>query len=141
MQATEAMTEQLWFVIQFMHKVWDRLNMDRFLGKQQAKEEAMKVQAKLLSDHYQYEVVEESSNYYIVYGTGGKVAVSKADYEPVQEWVDVTHECTITNKGSRQMIMHGTYELRNCAAVACSNAYRLKATGSHGIRVERKVKR
>ena len=50
----------------------------------------MKVQAKLLSDHYQYEVVEESSNYYIVYGTGGKVAVSKTDYEPVQEWVDVT---------------------------------------------------
>ncbi len=49
----------------------------------------MKVQAKLLSDHYQYEVVEESSHYYIVYGTGGKVAVSKADYEPVQEWVDV----------------------------------------------------
>ena len=46
----------------------------------------MKVQAKLLSDHYQYEVVEESSNYYIVYGTGGKVAVSKAYYEPVQEW-------------------------------------------------------
>ena len=89
MQATEAMTEQLWFVIQSMHKVWDRLSMDRFLGKQQAKGEAMKVQAKLLSDHYQYEVVEESSNYYIVYGTGGKVAVSKADYEPVQEWVDV----------------------------------------------------
>lgn len=54
----------------------------------------MKVQAKLLSDHYQYEVIEESSNYYIVYGTGGKVAVSKADYEPVQEWVDVTKECT-----------------------------------------------
>ena len=53
----------------------------------------MKVQAKLLSNHYQYEVVEESSNYYIVYGTGGKVAVSKADYEPVQEWVDVTSEC------------------------------------------------
>ena len=90
MQATEAMTEQLWFVIQSMHKVWDRLNMDRFLGKQQAKEEAMKVQAKLLSDRYQYEVVEESSNYYIVYGTGGKVAVSKADYEPVQEWSDET---------------------------------------------------
>ena len=55
----------------------------------------MKVQAKLLSDRYQYEVIEESSNYYIVYGTGGKIAVSKADYEPVQEWVDVTHECTL----------------------------------------------
>ena len=64
----------------------------------------MKVQAKLLSDHYQYEVVEESSNYYIVYGTGGKVAVSKADYEPVQEWVDVTHT-----------VKFGTYSgLRDC---------------------------
>ena len=51
----------------------------------------MKVQAKLLSDRYQYEVIEESSKYYIVYGTGGKIAVSKADYEPVEEWVDVTH--------------------------------------------------
>lgn len=60
----------------------------------------MKVQAKLLSDHYQYEVVEESSNYYIVYGTGGKVAVSKADYEPVQEWVDVTHEASQSWSGA-----------------------------------------
>jgi hypothetical protein len=50
----------------------------------------MKVQAKLLCDVYQYEVIEESASYYIVYGTGGKVAVRKADYEPVEEWVDVT---------------------------------------------------
>lgn len=49
----------------------------------------MKVQAKLLCDVYQYEVIEESASYYIVHGTGGKVAVSKADYEPVEEWVDV----------------------------------------------------
>ena len=55
----------------------------------------MKVQAKLLCDVYQYEVIEESASYYIVHGTGGKVAVSKADYEPVEEWVDVTHECTL----------------------------------------------
>ena len=110
---------------------------------EQAKEEAMKVTAKKPCVSGEYKVVEETERFYIVYGDtiGGYTALPKCDYEPVQEWVDVTHECTITNKGSRQMIMHGTYELRNCAVVACSNAYRLKATGSHGIRVERKVKR
>ena len=66
----------------------------------------MKVQAKLLSDHYQYEVIEESPNYYIVYGTGGKVAVSKADYEPVQEWVDVTHECYASLINTTYRIYH-----------------------------------
>jgi hypothetical protein len=132
MQATEAMTEQLWFVIQSMHKVWDRLNMDRFLGKQQAKEEAMKVQAKLLSDHYQYEVVEESSNYYIVYGTGGKVAVSKADYEPVQEWVDVTHECTLSKDG------YGRYSLFHygCAVEASNKRYKVTRNGCVTYKVE-----
>lgn len=132
MQATEAMTEQLWFVIQSMHKVWDRLNMDRFLGKQQAKEEAMKVQAKLLSDHYQYEVVEESSNYYIVYGTGGKVAVSKADYEPVQEWVDVTHECTLLKDG------YGRYSLfhNGCAVEASNKRYKVTRNGCVTYKVE-----
>ena len=132
MQATEAMTEQLWFVIQSMHKVWDRLNMDRFLGKQQAKEEAMKVQAKLLSDHYQYEVVEESSHYYIVYGTGGKVAVSKADYEPVQEWVDVTHECTLLKDG------YGRYSLfhNGCAVEASNKRYKVTRNGCVTYKVE-----
>ena len=126
------MTEQLWFVIQSMHKVWDRLNMDRFLGKQQAKEEAMKVQAKLLSDHYQYEVVEESSHYYIVYGTGGKVAVSKADYEPVQEWVDVTHECTLLKDG------YGRYSLfhNGCAVEASNKRYKVTRNGCVTYKVE-----
>ena len=126
------MTEQLWFVIQSMHKVWDRLNMDRFLGKQQAKEEAMKVQAKLLSDHYQYEVVEESSHYYIVYGTGGMVAVSKADYEPVQEWVDVTHECTLLKDG------YGRYSLfhNGCAVEASNTRYKVTRNGCVTYKVE-----
>jgi hypothetical protein len=93
--------------------------MDRFLSKhQQVKEEAMKVQAKkLLSDHYQYEVVEESSNYYIVYGTGGKVAVSKADYEPVREWDDVTgmHEggavAQLLRDPGYRLVRHDVYSL------------------------------
>jgi len=85
------MTEQLWFVIQSMHKVWDRLNMDRFLGKQQAKEEAMKVTAKKPCVSGEYKVVEETERFYIVYGDtiGGYTALPKCDYEPVQEWVDV----------------------------------------------------
>ena len=81
----------------------------------------MKVQAKLLSDHYQYEVVEESSNYYIVYGTGGKVAVSKADYEPVQEWVDVTHECCAVNAQLR----HGSLDV-HASAWFGNGHYRLR---------------
>ena len=126
------MTEQLWFVIQSVHKVWDRLNMDRFLGKQQAKEEAMKVQAKLLSDHYQYEVVEESSNYYIVYGTGGKVAVSKADYEPVQEWVDVTKECALLEDGyGRYSLFHNGY-----AVEASNKRYKVTRNGCVVYKVE-----
>ena len=54
------------------------------------KEDAMKVRYKDCTGPYDYTVVEESPHYYIVYGTFGTVAVSKADYKPVQEWVDVT---------------------------------------------------
>lgn len=40
----------------------------------------------------QFEVVEETPKFYILHGVclGEYVAVSKADYEPVQEWDDVT---------------------------------------------------
>ena len=85
----------------------------------------MKVQAKLLSDHYQYEVVEESSNYYIVYGTGGKVAVSKADYKPVQEWVDETGQrdglsaMALLARSDYRLVRHDVNELHNkCKAYA-----------------------
>ena len=44
-----------------------------------------------------YEVLEESTNYYIIKGSATFVhVVSKADYEPVQEWMDVTQYCRIT---------------------------------------------
>ena len=42
----------------------------------------------------QFEVVEETPKFYILHGLclGEYVAVSKADYEPVQEWVIVPIE-------------------------------------------------
>ena len=54
------------------------------------KEEAMKVQRKHGAVET-YEVLEESTNYYIIKGSATFVhVVSKADYEPVQEWTDET---------------------------------------------------
>ena len=59
-------------------------------GLTPAKEEAMKVQRKCGAVET-YEVLEESTNYYIIKGSATFVhVVSKADYEPVQEWSDVT---------------------------------------------------
>ena len=52
----------------------------------------MKVQRKYNGiGSVQFEVVEETSRFYILPGVciGEYVAVSKADYEPVEEWVDV----------------------------------------------------
>jgi len=47
-----------------------------------------------------WEVIEESPNHYIVSdgsprGEGLAYCIPKADYEPVGEWKDVTHECTL----------------------------------------------
>lgn len=55
----------------------------------------MKVQRKHLPNET-YEMLEESPNYFIIKSTNTFVhVVPKADYEPVEEWVDVTHECTL----------------------------------------------
>ena len=99
----------------------------------------MKVTAKKPCVSGVYEVVDEGSRYYISKDACGfLITLDKAYYEPVQEWVDVTHECTIKVRGSKQIIMHLDYELGDCVAIACAGRYRLLATGSHGIRVERK---
>ena len=87
------------------------------------------------------EVLEESPGFYIVQDPYlcMPVAASKKDYEPVLEWVDVTDECHISESGGHSMlIMHNGYKVGTAAATACFSLYRLKATGSHGIRVERK---
>jgi len=70
------------------------------------KEEAMKVQRKHGAVET-YEVLEESTNYYIIKGSATFVhVVSKADYEPVQEWVDVTHECYASLINTTYRIYH-----------------------------------
>jgi len=61
------------------------------------KEEAMKVQLRVKSTScMEWEVADEAKAYYIAKDPAGFLRVlPKADYEPVQEWVDVTHECTL----------------------------------------------
>ena len=57
----------------------------------------MKVQAKSPCSSPMYVVVEESPNYYIAKDSNGfLINLRKSDYEPVQEWVDVTQYCSIT---------------------------------------------
>jgi hypothetical protein len=45
----------------------------------------------------EFEVLEESPNFYIVNGTDGHCSLRKSNYEPVptERWVDVTAECSI----------------------------------------------
>ena len=86
-----------------------------------------------------YTVLDESTKYYIVRdAVGHSIALDKQEWEPVPEWVDVTHECVVVIRGTKQMIMHKSYELGDCSAVACLGTYRLVAAGLQGIRVEKK---
>ena len=55
----------------------------------------MKVRRKV-NPYREWIVKEESTSFYIAYdGDSDPMALPKADYEPVQEWEDVTHECTL----------------------------------------------
>ena len=74
-----------------------------------------------------YEVLEESTNYYIIKGSATFVhVVSKADYKPVQEWVDVTHECTL------EAGAHGAYCIYRLGYVVNpgNTAHRVTCKGS-----------
>jgi hypothetical protein len=52
----------------------------------------MNVTAKKPGASAVYEVVDEGSRYYTAKGEFGfLIVLAKADYEPVEEWVDVTH--------------------------------------------------
>ena len=94
------------------------------------KEEAMKVQRKV-SAGVQYEVIEEAPSYYIVKDILGTVVVPKTDYEPVQEWVDVTKYCNLLEDGyGRYSLFHHT-----CAIQANDPLYRVTRQGS-GYKVE-----
>ena len=53
-----------------------------------------------------YEVLNESPTHYIIDRGYNDIALRKADYEPVQEWVDVTKECNLHNQGSYVWLGH-----------------------------------
>ena len=96
----------------------------------------MKVRAKTPCIGHNYEVVEETTRFYITLedGLSHYLALPKDDYEPVEEWVDVTAECDVMYYcGCRGAITH-----KGRVLYSDDPLYRLKATGSHGIRVERK---
>ena len=86
----------------------------------------MKVQRK--GEHEQYEVIEQSDAYYIVKSNYGRCtsALPKADYEPVDEWVDVTHECTLEASAT------GAYCIYRLGYVVnpCNTAHRVTCGGS-----------
>ena len=94
----------------------------------------MKVTAKKPCVSGEYKVVEETERFYIVYGDtiGGYTALPKCDYEPVQEWVDVTHECTLLKDG------YGRYSLfhNGCAVEASNKRYKVTRNGCVTYKVE-----
>ena len=53
-----------------------------------------------------YEVLNESPTHYIIDRGYNDIALRKADYEPVQEWVDVTRECHATLIDNTYRIYH-----------------------------------
>ena len=72
----------------------------------------MKVQSKG-SLSMKFEVVEESPSFYIIQDMLGKAVVSKADYEPVQEWVEVTQYCNLLEDAyGRYSLFHHTRGIR-----------------------------
>ena len=87
----------------------------------------MKVTAKKPLVGGEHKVVEEGERFYIVYGDtiGSYKALPKSEYEPVQEWVDVTAECVLLGDG------YGRYSLfHNGYAVETSNKrYRVTHNG------------
>jgi len=85
----------------------------------------MKVQRKSYPKEV-YEVLNESPTHYIIDRGCNDIALRKKDYEPVQEWVDVTHECTL------EASAHGTYCIYRLGyTVNPSNTlHRVTCTGS-----------
>ena len=55
----------------------------------------------------EWEAVDEAKAYYIVKDPAGFLQVlDKKDYEPVEEWVDVTHECNMLLIGETYRVYH-----------------------------------
>lgn len=97
------------------------------------KEVGMKVQRKE-NPWVRYVVIEESPSYYIVQDVLGLATLPKADYEPVQEWVDVTQQCSLLEDG------YGRYSLfhNGCAVEASNKRYRVTKNGVVVYKVEMK---
>lgn len=70
----------------------------------------MKVRRKV-NPYREWIVKEESTSFYITYDDDSDpMALPKADYEPVEEWVDVTHECNMLLIGETYRVYHaGTW--------------------------------
>ncbi len=72
----------------------------------------MKVQPRIKAiTGKEWEVADEAKAYYIAKDPAGFLRVlDKADYEPVEEWVDVTHECNMLLIGETYRVYHaGTW--------------------------------
>ena len=83
----------------------------------------------------EWEAVDEAKAYYIVKDPAGFLQVlDKKDYEPVEEWVDVTAQCTIETD------CHGRYSLfhKNKAVFVDDCKYRVTPNGAVVYKVERK---
>ena len=92
----------------------------------------MKVRRKV-NPYREWIVKEESTSFYITYDDDSDpMALPKADYEPVEEWVDVTHECTIETD------CHGRYSLfhKNKAVFVDDCKYRVTPNGAVVYKVE-----
>ncbi len=102
----------------------------------------MKVHAKAPCASNLYEVVEETANYYLVkdsMGCNAVKALSKADYKPVQEWVDVTRECYAIPMDSSYKIYHRTSPGCGGSWIGDTNKYRVTGADSLAtIKVEAK---
>lgn len=96
----------------------------------------MKVRAKEPCASASYEVAEETDRFYIVYigPIIGYKALPKEDFEPVQEWVDVTKYCNLLEDGyGRYSLFHHT-----CAIQANDPLYRVtRQGGSYKVEVKR----
>jgi len=98
------------------------------------REAAMKVTAKKPCVSDVYEVVDKGSQYYFAKDACGVLVVlAKTEYEPVQDWEDVTANCSLLEDG------YGRYSLfhRHYAIHASDREYRVTLQGNN-FKVDRK---
>lgn len=85
-----------------------------------------------------YEVLNESPTHYIIGRGCYDIALRKTDYEPVQEWVDVTRECYASLIDNTYRIYHRMGDSGKW--VGDQHGYRItNANDLSKIKVERKV--